>query len=152
MPDLASSAAYTWQAQSLISTGSVISQVLDSQRLERAVTRAGGLATYNLALVNLYNQDYPDYGYPEATLSVRSADWASTRRTYLIAKRMLIQTLASWQARAGAPPDHRIAIKIADNSGPVTQARSRRRALGGLLLLGLVAAGTCWSLTGRRVR
>ena len=25
---------------------------------------------YSLTLVNLYNQDYPDFGYPEATLSV----------------------------------------------------------------------------------
>ncbi len=153
MPNIDSSAmVYTWQAQSLISTGSVVSQIVMSPQIEREVARAGGTAPYSLTLVNLYNQDYPDYSYPEATLSANSPSRASTHRTYLIAKRTLINVLASWQARAGAPRHHRIMAQVTDDSGPVARTGSPKRALGGLVLLALVAAGTCWSLTGHRSR
>lgn len=145
-----STTGYTWQAEALISTGSVISQIVTSPQVEHKVARAGGTAAYSLTLVNLYNQDYPDFGYPEATLSVHSSDPVSTHRTYLIAKRTLIETLASRQKQAGAPRGHRIVVQVADDSGPIPQTGSRKRALGGLLLLGLVAGGTGWSLTGRR--
>jgi hypothetical protein len=151
VPNVDSSAlTYTWQAQSLISTGAVVGEILMSPQIEREVARAGGTAPYSLTLVNLYNQDYPEYGYPEATLSATSASPAGTRRTYLIAKRTMINVLAAWQDRAGAPKQHRIVAQVTNDSGPVARMGSRQRALGGLLLLGLVAAGTCWSLTGRR--
>ena len=131
----------------------MISQIVTSPQVEHKVAQAGGTAAYNLTLVNLYNQDYPDFGYPEATLSVHSPDPVSTHRTYLIAKRTLIETLASRQKHAGAPRGHRIVAQVADDSGPIPQTGSRKRALGGLLLLGLVAGGTGWSLTGRgRIR
>jgi hypothetical protein len=150
-PNLNSSeAAYTWQAQSLISTGSVISRIIMSPQAKRKIILAGGTAAYSLTLINLYNQDYPDYSYPEATLSASSANPASTRRTYLIAKQMLVKTLASWQRRAGAPRRHRIVAQVTDDSGPVARTGSRKRALAGLLLLGLVLGGTSWSLAGRR--
>jgi hypothetical protein len=147
-----STTVYTWQAAALISTGSVISQIIMSPQIKRKVALAGGSAAYSLTLVNLYNQDYPDYGYPEATLSVHSPDPASTHRTYLIAKRTLIETLASRQWQVGVPRGQRIVAEIANDSGPIPQTGSRKRALGGLLLLGLIAAGTGWSLTGRRGR
>ncbi|HET7018376.1 MAG TPA: hypothetical protein VFI65_30940 [Streptosporangiaceae bacterium] len=123
-----------------------------STQVEREVARAGGSAHYNLTLINLYNQDYPNYGYPEATLSVSSPDAASTHRTYLIAKRTLIKVLATSQSRAGAPPHRRIVAQVINDSSPLPRSGSRLRALGGLLLLALVAAGTCWSVTGRRAR
>jgi hypothetical protein len=145
-----STTGYTWQAEALISTGSAISQIITSPQVEHKVAQAGGTAAYSLTLVNLYNQDYPDFGYPEATLSVHSSDPASTHRTYLIARRTMIETLASRQKQAGAPRGHRIVVQVADDSGPIPQTGSRKRALGGLLLLGLVAGGTGWSLTGRR--
>jgi hypothetical protein len=145
-----STTGYTWQAEALISTGSAISQIITSPQVEHKVAQAGGTAAYSLTLVNLYNQDYPDFGYPEATLSVHSSDPVSTHRTYLIARRTMIETLASRQKQAGAPRGHRIVVQVADDSGPIPQTGSRKRALGGLLLLGLVAGGTGWSLTGRR--
>jgi hypothetical protein len=145
-----STTGYTWQAGALISTGSVISQIVMSPQIEHEVAQAGGTAAYSLRLVNLYNQDYPDFGYPEATLSVHSSDPVSTHRTYLIAKRRLIETLASRQKQAGARRGDRIVVQVTDDSGPIPQTGSRKRALGGLLLLGLVAGGTGWSLTGRR--
>lgn len=148
-----STTGYTWQAEALISTGSVISQIVTSPQVEHKVAQAGGTAAYSLTLVNLYNQDYPDFGYPEATLSVHSPDPVSTHRTYLIAKRTLIETLTRRQKHAGAPRGNRIVAQVADDSGPILQTGSRKRALGGLLLLGLVAGGTGWSLTRRgRIR
>jgi hypothetical protein len=147
-----SATGYTWQAEALISTGSVISQIVMSPQIEHKVAQAGGTAAYSLTLVNLYNQDYPDFGFPEATLSVHSPDPVSTHRTYLIAKRTLIETLASQQKQAGAPRGDRIVVQVANDSGPLPRTGSPKRALGGLLLLGLVAGGAGWSLTGRRRR
>ncbi len=147
-----SAVTYTWRAQSLTTTGSLISQILMSPQTEREVKRAGGTAPYSLTLINLYNQDYPEYGYPEATLSASSDSPVSTHRTYLIAKRKLIGVLDRQQNRAGAPQGARIVVQVTGDSGPIAQTGSRKRALGGLLLLGLVAAGTCWSVTGRRIR
>jgi hypothetical protein len=141
---------YTWQAQSLISAGSVVSQILMSPQVEHEVAQAGGAGHYNLALINFYNQEYPEYGYPEATLSASSPDATSTHRTYLIAERTMIKVLATWQSQAKAPPHHRITAQVSNDSGPMPRSGSRLRALGGLLLLCLVAAGTCWSVTGRR--
>ena len=153
MPNLDRSATlYSWRAQSLTSTGSVVSQILMSPQIEHEVAQAGGTANYDLTLINLYNQDYPHYGYPEATLSASSSDAASTHRTYLIAKRTLIKVLATLQSRAGASRRQRVIAQAADDSGPMPQSGSRPRALGGLVLLALVAAGTCWSVTGRKAR
>jgi hypothetical protein len=145
-------ASYTWQAQSLISTGSVISQVLMGPQVASRIRAAGGTASYDLTLVNLYNQDYPDYDYPEALLTVSSLSAVSTRHTFLVAKRILTEVLAEWQRQAGAPAADRIVANITDDSGPKAQAGSRKRSLAGLALLTLVCGSTAWSTLSRRKR
>jgi len=132
------SALYTWQGQSLIATGSVMSQIFMSPQIMSHIRKAGGTASYDLELVNLYNQDYPDYSYPEATLTAYSPRAANTRLTYLIALRTLTGLLARRQVQAGAPPGDRIVIRVADNVGPVAESGSRPRSVFGLLLLAMV--------------
>jgi hypothetical protein len=144
--------SYTWQAQSLIATGSAISQVLMGPQVASRIRAAGGTASYDLALVNLYNQDYPDYEYPEAQLTVSSLSAINTHHTFLIAKRVLTEVLAQWQGRAGAPAADRIVADVTDESGPEAEIGSRKRSLAGLVLLALVCGGTAWSILGRRKR
>jgi hypothetical protein len=145
-------ASYTWQAQSLISTGSVISQVVMGPQVASRIRAAGGTASYNLTLVNLYNQDYPDYSYPEATLTVSSQSAARTRRTFVVAELTLAEVLARWQRQAGAPAADRIAANVTDDSGIKPETGSLKRSLAGLVLLALVCGGTIWSVLTRRHR
>ncbi len=142
-------ASYTWQAQSLISTGSVVSQVVMSPEIASRIRTAGGTASYKLALVNLYNQDYPDYSYPEATLTVTSQSAVSTRHTFLISKKILTDVLADRQGQAGAPVGDRIVANVTDDSGPKAEVGSLKRSLAGLVLLTLVCGSTAWSILSR---
>ena len=145
-------ASYTWQAQSLISTGSVISRVLMGPEVAKAIRASGGIASYNIALVNISNQDYPDYDYPEAMLTVSSLSAARTRTTFVIAKRTLTTVLANWQRQAGAPAADRILANVTDDSGSKAEVGSTKRSLAGLMLLALVCGGTAWSILSRRKR
>jgi hypothetical protein len=137
---------YSWRADSLIATGSIVSQVVMGPQISARIRKAGGTASYHLAMVNLYNDDYPEYGYPEALLTVSSASAASTHHTFVIARRMLAAVLASSQRQAGARPGRRIAASVTGDSGPVAESGSRKGALAGLLLLALVGGGTAWNL------
>jgi hypothetical protein len=148
-PLYTSAVAYTWQEQSLIATGAVISQVIMGPQIADQTRAAGGRAAYDLSLINLYNDDYPDYSYPEALLTVSSPAEETTRDTYLVAKRMINEVLAKRQERAGSHAGDLIVASFTDNTGPVAETGSPKRSLAGLLLLALVCGGTAWSTLGR---
>lgn len=148
-PQQSSAALYSQEAVSLISTGTAIQQVLMSQRIRKRVLAGGGTGSYDFELVNLYNQDYPDFAYPEATLSASSPRPGSTERTYRLAKRALIGILAQAQRQSGAHRRDRIVADIADDSGVVEQSGSPKRALAGLLLLAAVVERTVAGALGR---
>src|SRR5260370_34075756 len=107
-----SATVYTWYAQSLISTGSVIGQIMASPLTQGQIRAAGGIGSYDFALTNLYNQDYPDYGYPEAMLTGRAPTPAQTRQTYLAASDALIRILAGRQPQAGDLTGDRTGARI----------------------------------------
>ncbi len=108
------------------------------------IRAAGGIGSYDFALTNLYNQDYPDYGYPEAMLTGRAPTPAQTA-----ASDALIHILAGRQAQAGVVPGDRIVARITGNSGPEPQPGSAKRALAGLLVLAVVADCTAWNMIDR---
>src|ERR1700691_4758719 len=66
LPSTSPVETYGGQVNSLIATGSVVSQVVMGPQIAARIKKAGGVASYDLAMVNLYNDDYPDFGYPEA--------------------------------------------------------------------------------------
>jgi hypothetical protein len=148
-PLYTSAVAYTWQEQSLIATGSVISQVIMGPQIADQIRAAGGRAAYDLSLFNLYNDDYPNYSYPEALLTISSPAEETTRNTYLVAKRMIIEVLTNRQERAGSHAGDLIVASFTDNTGPVEETGSPKRSLAGLLLLALVCGGTAWSTFSR---
>jgi hypothetical protein len=142
--------AYYMFAPSLITSGEAMVQILMSPAAQRRIGAAGRGARVSLALVNLYNEEYPYYGVPLATLTAASPVAADARRTFAAAARELGLVLAARQKQAGVPPRERISARILGDSGPIVQAGSRTRVFGGLALLTAIAAGLAWNGAGRR--
>ena len=110
-----------------------------SPETQRRVRDDGGTAAYSVELVNGYNQDYPDYSLPDATVTTQSADPESAHTTYVAVAQQLRQLLTSMQEHAGVPPRNRIYAYIAAETGPLVQVGSPKRVYAGLILLTLVA-------------
>jgi hypothetical protein len=141
--------AYYLFAPSLITSGEVMVQVLNSPSAQRQIGAAAQGASVSLALVNLYNEEYPNYGVPLATLTAASPVAADAHRTFVVAARVLGRLLAARQERAGVPPRQRVSAQILGDSGPIIQTGSRARVFGGLALLAAIAAGLAWDGAGR---
>jgi hypothetical protein len=143
--------AYYKFAVSGITSGEAMTQILMSPQAQRRIRRAGGTASVNLALVNLYNEEYPDYGVPLATLTVASPSAENVHITFMIAARRLSSLLTARQAKVGVNPRNRISTQIIADTGPILQSGSPKRAFGGLIILALVAVAALWSRIDRRV-
>jgi hypothetical protein len=143
--------AYYYFAPSLIMSGEGISQLLANPQVRGQIRRAGGTADVNLALINLYNEEYPEYGEPLATLTSASQSAASTHRTFRIAKRVLDKILNSIQENAGVPMHNRISAQIFADTGPIIQQGSSKRVYAGIALLAAIGTGLLWGLIDRRV-
>jgi hypothetical protein len=131
--------AYSRLGPSLIATGQVISQIVMSPQSRTRIQARGGSANYSLALNNIYNQDYPYYSYPEATLTTSSLNVTSTGRTFSVAARLVSRILAARQEKARVPSADRITARIIGDPQPTASAGSRKRALAGLAVLAAVA-------------
>jgi hypothetical protein len=141
--------AYSWLAASEIATANAASQAATGPRSASRIRAAGGTAAYRVQLINLYNLDYPDFSYPEATISVSSPGAAVTHRTFTLVTRMLNGILAGLQKRAGVAPDHQIVARIISDSGMLAESGSRKRAYVGVILLATVASAAAWEAISR---
>ena len=141
---------YYKRAPSLIASGEVMVQILMSPSAQRQIDAAGPGASASLALVNLYNEQYPNYGVPLATLTAASPVAADAHRTFVAAARVLGLLLAARQKQLGVLPRERITAQILGDSGPIVQTGSRARVFGGLALLAAIGAGLAWNGAGRR--
>jgi hypothetical protein len=141
--------AYYVFVPSLIASGEVMVQILMSPSAQRQIGAAGRGASVSLVLVNLYNEEYPDYGVPLATLAAASPVAADAHRAFVVAARVLGLVLAARQEQAGVPPHDRISAQILGDSGPIVQTGSRARVFGGLALLAAIAVGLAWDGGGR---
>jgi hypothetical protein len=141
--------SYYLFAPSLTASGEVMVQLLMSPSAQRQIGADGRNSGVSLALVNLYNEEYPYYGVPLATLTASAPAAAGARRTFVVAAHVLDRLLAARQAQLGVPRRGRISARILGDSGPVIQAGSRPRVFGGLALLAAIAAGLAWNGAGR---
>ena len=141
--------AYYIYAASLITSGEVMVQSLMSPSMQRQIDAAGGGASVSLALVNLYNEEYPDYGFPLATLTATSPVAADAHRGFVAAARILGLLLEARQQQLGVAPRDRITAQILGDGGPVIQTGSHARVFGGLAILAAIAAGLAWNGAGR---
>jgi hypothetical protein len=144
--------AYYRFAPSLITSSEVMVQMLMSPFVQGQIGAADRTARVSLALVNLYNEEYPNYGVPMATLTATSPVAADAHRAFVVAARWFGLLLAAGQRQLGVPPRERISAQILGDSGPVAQTGSRARVFGGLALLAAIAAGLAWNGAGRRGR
>jgi hypothetical protein len=144
--------AYESLAPSLISSSAAMVQVMMSPQSQRPIRAMGGTADYDLALVNFYNEDYPNYSDPVIKLTTASPSPAAADRTFEVARRLLHHLLLVRQVQAGVAPRYRISAQVVGNTGPVAQAGSPKRVFGGLALLTAVAASMVWGFLGRRER
>ena len=126
---------------SLLAMDEVMAYSMISPRTQELVRAAGGTASYNVALVNLNNETYPNYSDPYVTVTATSADPAASQDTFTIVMRMLQDSLATQQARQGAPPQTWIrAYPIAPPSGPVAQSGYPKRTMAAIAVLAIIAA------------
>jgi hypothetical protein len=130
---------YTTFVSSLLSTGDVVTRILNSPQLAQRIRNEGGSAQYAVGLVNLYNLEYPDYGQPYATVSTVSESPVTTHSTFMIVSKELVRVLADAQAKSGVPAHDQITAHIVGDTGPIVLAGSTKRAYGGLLLLTVIA-------------
>jgi hypothetical protein len=136
----------------LIATEVMMTQVLMSPAAQDQVRAAGGTAQFELAPVNFYSMQYPDYAEPSATLTTASQRPADVQRTFRVVLRLLGQRLAAIQAQAGVPPRHRIRTFLIGDTGPIVQPGSPMRVFAGLAVLAVVALFTVTGFLDRRRR
>jgi hypothetical protein len=142
--------AYIIFASSLITSGEAMSEIMQSPQAQRKIREAGGTAKVSLALVNLYDEEYPNYGVPLATLTVSALDAAGVHRTFAIASRLLHRLLAGLQSGVGVRPHNRISAQIIGDTGVAAQPGSPKRVLAGLMILALVTVSALWNALDRR--
>jgi hypothetical protein len=141
---------YPTVSQSLVTTSAVMVEDLMSPHSQALVRKEGGTAEFSLALVNYYNQDYPNYSYPFATLTVQSAALPALHRTFTEVLQVLRRRVA--QRQADVRPQSRISIAVVGATGPVSQPGSRKRSLATLGLLAAIASGLMYRFLDRHPR
>jgi hypothetical protein len=140
--------AFTWQKGGLFNHEAALlvideltTRAVMSPAGQQQIRADGGTASYNVALVNLNNEDYPNYSDPYVTVTTTSVDPGATAQTFSAVMNVLQQDLNALQERQGAKPDTWIQLRsIAAPTGPIAQTGSLKRSLAGLLLLALIAA------------
>jgi len=135
--------------QSLTATGEVIVESLSSPQSLPLVREHGGEAEFGISLVNYNNEDFPDYGYPFATLTAQAANPVSAHRTFTAALQVLDQLLARRQSEAGVKAKGRIFMNVVGDTGAVAQSGSTKRIFPALAFLCFVAAYLAWRLVDR---
>jgi hypothetical protein len=141
--------AYYIYAPSLITSGEVMVQTLMSPSAQDQIAAADGGADVSFALVNLYNEEYPDYGFPLVTLTATSPVAAQAHRAFTAAASMIKVLLAARQDQLGVAPRDQVTARVLGDSGPIIQTGSRARVFGGLALLAAMAVGLAWNGAAR---
>lgn len=128
-------------ADSLIVIDALAADSVMAPNGHQQVTSAGGTAAYHVALVNLSDEDYPNYSDPYVTVTTTSGDAAAAQQTMTVVMDVLQRELDSIQARGGSPRDMWIRLHtIAAPSGAIAQTGSRTRVLAGTAALAVIAA------------
>jgi hypothetical protein len=123
---------------SIITAAGVIATYVNGSEGQKLVAAAGGTLPYTTALINGYNQDYPNYTAPEVDVEVNGTDIGAVMRTYAAVIQVIKAQTVARQTAAKAPKVDRIALQVIGDPGPLAQPGSSKRSLGGLMLLTLV--------------
>jgi hypothetical protein len=125
--------------QSLLVIDELTANSVMSAAGQRQVRNEGGTTSYKASLVNLNDEDFPNYSDPYVTVTTTSFDPAAAERTFTAVLKVLQQDLVALQARQGAKPATQIEMRvIAAPAGPVEQTGSRKRTLAALAILAVI--------------
>lgn len=115
---------------SLLVVDALTARSVMSAHGQQQVRNAGGTSSYDVALINLNNEDYPDYGVPYVTVTATSPSAPAAEQTFSAVMQVMQQDLVTLQRSEGAKPKAYIGLQtIAAPSGPVAQTGLRKRAL-----------------------
>jgi len=107
---------------------------------EQQVRAAGGTEPYNVAMLNLYNDEFPDYSKPYINITVMSRYPMAAQRTFRAVLGVLRTATATLQEQVGATPKDEVRAALAAGpSGPVPQGGSHKRSYAALAVLMAVA-------------
>jgi hypothetical protein len=122
----------------LLTTAGVMVLFLMGPQGQEQVRAAGGTSGFSVSLVNLSNEQYPNYSQPYVQIGATSQDPAAAHSTFLVVARLLAQDLATSQAQQNVPTYFQIGIHLAGDTGPLIQPGSSKRTFAGLLVLTIV--------------
>jgi hypothetical protein len=127
--------------RSLLVMDELMANSVMSARGQQQIRSAGGTAHYEVAQVNLNNEELPYYAVPYVTVTATSASAAAAGDTFSAVMKVLQDDLATLQAQQGAKPNAWIWLRpIAPPNGPVAQIGSPTRTLAGLAVLTVIAS------------
>lgn len=127
--------------QSLLVMDELAVSSMTTVHSQQQVRMAGGTAHYDVALVNLNTEDFPNYSDPYLTVTTTSADPVAAQTTFSAVMKVLQHNVAAMQSVQGAKLGTWIGMNtIAAPTGPVAQTGSAKRSYAGLLLLAIIAA------------
>jgi hypothetical protein len=107
---------------------------------EHEVRAAGGTVPYNVAMLNLYNEQYPDYSQPYVTIAVMSNYPEEAQQTFRAVLSVLREATAMLQERVGASPKNEVRAKlVTQTTGPIAQDGSPKRSYAALAILAMIA-------------
>lgn len=126
---------------SLLATNEVMAGLMMSPAAQQQVRQAGGVARYDVAQINLNNEEYPDYAYPYLSVTTTSSNPAEAQTTFSAVIKVLQDNLRTQQLNEGSKTSALIQLRtISVPPGPVAQTGSRKRVLPALLVLAMIAA------------
>ena len=120
---------------------------------EQQVRAAGGTAPYSVAMLNLYNEEFPDYSQPYITIAAMSHHPEAAQQTFQAVLRVLLTATAMLQEQAGATPKNTVkATLAAAPTGAMAQDGSHKRSYAALAVLTIIAMYLVASVLDRRRR
>jgi hypothetical protein len=121
----------------VIDTAGTMAVTVMSPEGQQDVQRAGGTTSYEVELVNSYNIEYPNFSYPDVTITANAASPGEAQHTFNLVTQILMRELLLNQA--GVLPIDRISARVIGATGPQSQQGSAKRVFAGLLTLTIVA-------------
>jgi hypothetical protein len=118
---------------------------------EQQVRAAGGTASYNVAMLNLYNQEFPNYSQPYVTVTVMSNYPEEDQQTFRAVLGVLRKATATLQEQVGAAPKNVVTTTlVAQPTGPIAQGGSHKRSYAGMVVLTIIAVYAIARVLDRR--
>ena len=139
--------------QSLQAAEETVAAYMMGSQGEQQVRAAGGTASYNVAMLNTYNEDFPDYSQPYVTVTVMSDHPEAARQTFRTVLGVLRRATAALQAQVGATRKNEVqATLVSVPTGPIAQGGSHKRTYAALGVLTIISVYLVAVVLDRRRR